>query len=392
MANLADQVLPTSYGPDDSWATFSNYSKSVVSGNPVTSAGKAIDLILPGVDIVSCYKDANYARMSGTSMASPHAAGLVALYIVKNGRANDGAGVTAIRQALINGGKAQTDLLYGLATQNDPDGNKENLGWAALTGEAVDNPPVANAGPDQSVALPEGNSVVAVTLDGSGSTDDKGITTYNWKEGTNTLGTGVTLNVNFAQGLHTVVLTVTDTKGQTNTDDVTIYVTAPAVNKAPTADFSFTTNYLVVTFSDNSIDTDGTISSRSWDFGDEDTSTDQNPSHTFGAAGTYNVTLTVTDDDGATGSKSQVVTVTSTPEPSDILLVDPPETVISKNKLKVTLTWTGGASPYTVLRNGSTIASNITTTTYTNVLTKKGAYIYTVCDANGCSNMVTVTF
>jgi len=82
-------------------------------------------------------------------------------------------------------------------------------------------------------------------------------------------------------------------------------------NVPPTANFSFTTNGLVATFTDSSSDSDGTISSRSWTFGDGGTSTATNPSHTYAAAGTYSVTETVTDNGGATGSKTSSVTVSS---------------------------------------------------------------------------------
>ncbi|MGA1874482.1 MAG: S8 family serine peptidase [bacterium] len=120
----------TSYGSDDSFASFSNYSGAVVSDNPVTSPGAAIDLLLPGVDILSTYKNGEYAKGSGTSMASPHATGLAALYIAANGRANNAADVYDIRQALIDSGVAQTSA-QGLAVLNDPDEiNLENIGWA----------------------------------------------------------------------------------------------------------------------------------------------------------------------------------------------------------------------------------------------------------------------
>ncbi len=59
---------PTSYGPDDTFATFSNY-------------GAAVDIAAPGVSIYSTYKGSAYATMSGTSMASPHVAGAAAMYI-----------------------------------------------------------------------------------------------------------------------------------------------------------------------------------------------------------------------------------------------------------------------------------------------------------------------
>ena len=119
---------PTSYGSDDSFASFSNFSNSVIAGNPVNSPGAAIDLLAPGIDIYSAYKNGGYATMSGTSMASPHGVGLAALYIAENGRATDANGVYAIRQALINSGITQDDL-RGLATLNDPDSNRENIGY-----------------------------------------------------------------------------------------------------------------------------------------------------------------------------------------------------------------------------------------------------------------------
>jgi uncharacterized membrane protein len=126
----------TSYGADDSFASFSNYSNYATASNPVTSSGAAIDLLMPGVDIYSTYKNGGYATSSGTSMASPHAAGLAALYIAANGRADDAADVEAIRQALIDNAVAQDDS-QGLATLNDPDGNWEKIGWAGVTGPAA---------------------------------------------------------------------------------------------------------------------------------------------------------------------------------------------------------------------------------------------------------------
>jgi PKD repeat protein len=82
-------------------------------------------------------------------------------------------------------------------------------------------------------------------------------------------------------------------------------------NVAPIANFSATTNALVVSFTDSSSDADGTIASRNWNFGDGTTSTATSPSKTYAAAGTYNVSLTVTDNAGATHTKSVAVTVAS---------------------------------------------------------------------------------
>lgn len=113
---------------DDSMACFSNYSQ-VVTNNPVVSPGAKIDLALPGYRIYSTYKSASYATVDGTSQAAPHAAGLAALYIAKNGRATTASGVYAIRQALIDGGQSMLGT-NGLTTLDDPDPNHENIGWA----------------------------------------------------------------------------------------------------------------------------------------------------------------------------------------------------------------------------------------------------------------------
>jgi subtilase family serine protease len=80
-------------------------------------------------------------------------------------------------------------------------------------------------------------------------------------------------------------------------------------NVPPTANFGYTANGLTVSFTDSSTDSDGTITSRAWTFGDGGTSTATNPSHTYAAAGTYTVSLTVTDNGGASNTKTQSVTV-----------------------------------------------------------------------------------
>ncbi len=85
-------------------------------------------------------------------------------------------------------------------------------------------------------------------------------------------------------------------------------------NIPPVADFTYVVDGLTVTFTDQSYDPDGTVVSWDWDFGDGGTSTLQNPVHTYTADGTYNVTLTVTDNEGATGSKTKAIMAGNPPE------------------------------------------------------------------------------
>jgi PKD repeat protein len=103
--------------------------------------------------------------------------------------------------------------------------------------------------------------------------------------------------------------------GTTTTDHYPILarytVGAPPANRPPTASFTYSCTGLSCSFTDTSVDPDGTIAGWSWTFGDGATASVQNPSRTYAAGGTYTVGLTVTDNGGATGTASQAVTVTS---------------------------------------------------------------------------------
>jgi PKD repeat protein len=83
-------------------------------------------------------------------------------------------------------------------------------------------------------------------------------------------------------------------------------------NAAPTADFTFECSDLTCTFTDHSADTDGSIASQAWAFGDTQTGSGTPANHTYAAAGTYSVTVKATDDGGAsTTSAAKSVTVTA---------------------------------------------------------------------------------
>lgn len=90
----------------------------------------------------------------------------------------------------------------------------------------------------------------------------------------------------------------------------------PPQNQPPLANFTFSCSELACSFTSTSSDPDGTMASYAWTFGDGATSTLQDPSHTYGAAGSYLVTLVVTDNAGASSSpSSQTATVSTQPPP-----------------------------------------------------------------------------
>jgi 3-phytase len=100
---------------------------------------------------------------------------------------------------------------------------------------------------------------------------------------------------------------VTNSQGSATSDPATLTVTS---NNPPTADFSYAIKKKRVTFTDHTTDSDGTIVSWFWNFGDSKTSSDQNPIHRYTKFGTYTVTLTVNDDGGAANAISKTLTVT----------------------------------------------------------------------------------
>lgn len=92
---------------------------------------------------------------------------------------------------------------------------------------APNEPPVADAGMDQTVVDADDSGSEDVVLDGSASMDPDGpLATWSWSEDSVEIATGETPTVTFAVGVHTVTLTVTDEDGATDTDDVMITVEA----------------------------------------------------------------------------------------------------------------------------------------------------------------------
>ncbi|CAH9062453.1 hypothetical protein PSECIP111951_03656 [Pseudoalteromonas holothuriae] len=199
------------------------------------------------------------------------------------------------------------------------------------------------------------------------SRDDKGVQSHSWRFGDSQGGTSSQANPTYqfsAAGTYNVQLTVTDTKGQTNTTSKQVNVTdgtdpgncsgvetwnankAYALNdvvsfngyeykaiwwsqgaqpdiypnvwqkgarcgdaSTPVADFTAAINGLTVSFDNSST---GNITAVQWNFGDGNLSNAFSPGHTYAQAGNYQVMLSITDSNNQTTSVTKSVTVTDT--------------------------------------------------------------------------------
>jgi len=186
-----------------------------------------------------------------------------------------------------------------------------SLGRTSMQSKAViaNDPPVAS--------FTFSCTGLTCSFNGSASRDSDGtITNYAWTFGdgwstpTGAATASPTVSHTYAAGgTYTVTLTVTDNGGATNAQSRTVNANAP-----PVASFTFSCNRLTCSFDGSgSKDIDGTITKYAWKFGDGTTGSGATVTHTYAALGTYAVTLTVTDNGGATGTQSNNVTVVRRP-------------------------------------------------------------------------------
>ena len=173
----------------------------------------------------------------------------------------------------------------------------------------------------------------------------------------------------------------------------------PPENELPTAAFSYSCDALACSFDGSaSTDSDGTIASYSWAFGDGNNGSGVMVNHSYASGGSYTVTLTVTDNAGATDSTSQVVTVAAAGgggDPGTIGLTA--EGYKVSGRWRTDLAWNGAAGANVdIYRNGSLLTTVSNTGAYTDATNFRGGgtLTYRVCEAgtSTCSDSVTVVF
>ena len=195
-------------------------------------------------------------------------------------------------------------------TVTDNAGATNSVSTTVVIVAAANQQPVANPGGPYN-----GTAGIAVQFNGATSSDPDGtIASYNWDFGNGTTGVGATPSTTYTEaGTFNVTLTVTDNAGATNSASTTAVIGAVIVNQQPVADsggpYSGTVGVVVTFDGSSSSDPDGTIVSYSWDFGNGTIGTGATPGNTYTEEGTFDVTLTVTDNIGATNSMSTTVDI-----------------------------------------------------------------------------------
>ena len=172
--------------------------------------GTCVDIFAPGSSITSAWitNDNASNTISGTSMASPHVAGVAALYLADHASASP----AEVHAAVVN--NASLNKLSSVGT-----GSPNRLLYSIFGAPPADAPPTAR--------FTFSCSGLACSFDGSTSSDDRGISSYRWTFGDGQSGSGATITHNYASsGTFTVQLIVTDGANQSATATQSVTVSA----------------------------------------------------------------------------------------------------------------------------------------------------------------------
>ncbi len=226
----------------DTKASWSNY-------------GSYIDVVAPGVSVYSTRKGSGYGSGSGTSFASPIAGGVAALIYSVNPNFSPDQVEGFLSSTAVDLGDPGDDNVFGHGRVDAFEAVRKAKNFQGNTA-----PTAVASGTPVSGALP-----LDVGFDGSASSDDGTLISYNWNFGDGTSGSGVTASHTYTSaGTFNVTLTVTDDAGASDSDSsITITVTDPNVVQDPTnlsANLSGTS--VTLTWSDNASNETGYVLER----------------------------------------------------------------------------------------------------------------------------------
>lgn len=279
---------------------------------PYSNQGPALDLVAPGGDMSldlngDGYPDGilqetigssgwQYYFYQGTSMASPHVAAAAAMLIAQDETLNRYEVLNKLTSTALDIGVAGKDNVFG-------------FGLIQIHDALTLAPPVTNQAPNAAFNY-SCNDLVCDFASTSTDPEDGAVTGTEWAFGDGSTQSSVNVQHGFASaGTYDVILTVTDSEGLDNSTTQSITVTTPAVNQAPVASFSTSCLNLECTFTSTSTD-NGSITNYAWNINEgAGTSALNSMSYVFSDSGDFNVSLTVTDNEGAQTTVSKIVTV-----------------------------------------------------------------------------------
>jgi subtilisin family serine protease len=198
-ARVANAITVGSTTTTDARSSFSNF-------------GTCVDIFAPGSGITSSWNTSDTATntISGTSMATPHVAGVAALVL----ESNPGASVATVTNAIIS--NATLNKVTGAGT-----GSPNRLLFSLIGGGGGNNPPTAS--------FTFNCTGLTCSFDGTGSSDSDGtIASYSWNFGDGSSDSGANVSHSYAAGgTFTVTLTVTDDDGAPGSASQNVTVIAP---------------------------------------------------------------------------------------------------------------------------------------------------------------------